>query len=334
MNPSPLLSQIDIGGVWRITIFFGIAFSIIKWVSGSDVAPLSAKLLWSYTLVSALFILEFPLVQFGEVHTAFQATAGQALIEAIFIPIGAIVFRKLIPKLLPYVVSFALLCVWMNWPGFLHAPSFHSAFAALAIPLLVSPYLIGAVVITVLTHHGTTALLILSAQMLALTLRLKKRRLLIFLVAFALSAYFCRAGGPLLNGEERLTKYAEFMGFWAREWRWIILGVGPGSFMWTSLMLDKFQTPLFLQMHSDWLQIVWELGLVGFALTVGVFLSAIKSAWDKPRLLAAIAGCAAFGLTYHPLRFYPPALLIAYIFILAFSCKTSSLQARRSSSFR
>ncbi len=93
-----------------------------------------------------------------------------------------------------------------------------------------------------------------------------------------------------------------------------IAGVGPGSFMWCSLLIDKFKEPMFLQMHSDWLQLAFEEGIVGILLVIATVLIAVKRALSNKRVLMGIAGASVFALTYHPLRFFPSAIMLALIF--------------------
>ncbi len=323
MGPNPLFVQLDLGGVWRIGLFFGVAAGLVFWIRDGSL-PLNVKLLWGYVLLYALFILEFPVVLFGELNTAYQATAGQAFVEALFIPMGAFHFKKQIPRVLPYFVVYALACVWGHWNGLLVAPSFSLAFAALAFPFV--PWWVNvATVATVLGHHGTTALVILAAQLFAYTLHDFKRQastFAVFVVLLLCVAY--TNTGAMFDSGARLHVFAEFMRFWAKEPMWVIFGVGPGSFIWTSILLQPVPYLIHLQMHSDWLQILWELGLVGFGLALWTWTAAVKNAWGNPRLVSALFGAAAFGLTYYPLRFYPTALLTAYIVVAGFNYKSDS----------
>jgi hypothetical protein len=329
VDPLPL---IDIGGVWHLTFFTGIIFIFLYGLFLKLKLPYPIKFLFAYLIIRSLFILEFPTLMFWPYTSNFQTTAAQMLIEVVALPLGAILFERYVEKILIFVAFFSSLCVWMKWPGLLQAPSFNGAFAALALPFLPGWAAVG-VLITIFTHHGSTALLIVAAQLLAYVL---KRPL------WATAGYFLfpllfyialKHSGVGFDSAERLQNYKMFMAFWAKDWHWIVFGVGPGSFMWTSILLSKEKTSLFLQMHSDWLQMIWELGLVGLGLILWVLISAVKNAWKNDVLLSALFGCVAFGLTYHPLRFFPTAFLTAYIFMKAFNYRADSLPVHPSNSF-
>jgi hypothetical protein len=324
-SPSPLWTQVDIGGVWQISYFIGVALILVGWLrhlKPREALPLPAKLLWGYVLLSALFIIEWPAPHFMQYTAAYSRTAAQAFIEVLFIPVGAILFNQQIKRLIPWAVALSLACVWFHWTGLLRAPSFHSSFAALAVPFL--PMWMWPVVgITALTHHGSTALMIMAVQGAVIGwsyrhVKWVKPGMAVLLLACGAAAWI--HSGAMFDGGERLMKWRQFMTFWAQEKKWWVLGVGPGSFMWTSLMLDKFKpNDLFLQMHNDWLQIVFENGLVGLGLVLWTLLAAVKRVWGNPWLLASLAGLAVFGLTYYPLRFAPTALLTAWIMVRCLS---------------
>lgn len=313
---NPLTALIDGDGIWLITIFLGCSIILQEFIiKVTTYKNWAQRILWVYVLNYALYLFMYPVAHFGVYTTAYQVTAGQALIEAFLIPIGAAVFQKTVFKALPTVIVIELACVWLHRGGLMLASSFSLAFAALALPFL--PWWLRALtVFSVLTHHASTALLVLWVQLGAFTLKNKRFWPLFTAVTFAflVMTYF-QQGGGFFHGSGRVGKYNQFMTFWATNPKWVIFGVGPGSFMWTSLLMDKFKGELFLQMHSDWLQILWEYGLVGFLLSVAVFIGAAKDACKNPRSLAAVFGAGAFMLTYHPLHFFPTALLIAVIYV-------------------
>lgn len=333
MEPNPLLTQIDLGGIWHIAIFAGLSLAIVKWLFDWKSLPVSARFLWGYVLIFSLFVLEWPALHFGVYTAAYQVQAGQVFAEAVFTPLAAFIFFRMIRRGIIFLAFFLCVCVWFNIPGLMLAGSFNSALAALTIPFI--PWWAALVVIgTVLTHHASTALMVIAAQLFAFALKTKRARLpLALALPVLVGIAYLHQHGAWFDSTERLVHWKEYMSFWLKEPRWIAIGVGPGSFIWTSAMIDHFSGPIFMQMHNDWLQILWELGAVGLGLVLWVFVSATRSAWDSVESLAGIFGCAAFGLTYHPTRFFPSALLVAWIFVRAFfSCKSDSRQAHPSSS--
>jgi hypothetical protein len=297
-------------GVWHITIaiVLSLAAASLIW---KQPLPRVARALWVYVLVYAIYILEFPARHFGDFTIAYQVTAGQVAVEALLIPLGAMALYKFWHKILPIVVIGELICVWIKHPGLMVAPSFNLALCAVSLPFL-PLWMVVSVAVTALTHHGSTAILILIAQSIGMSRRYPR---LLLLIPFCGLAAWIHSNGPMIDGLERLEHWNKYMSFWwGSGWKTILLGFGPGSFIHTSMWLDKYKAPLFFQMHNDFLQSIWELGIVGFSLIIGVVATAIKRTWDRPKELAAVLGCVAFAIPYHPLRFCPSALVMAVIF--------------------
>lgn len=320
MNPqNPLTVQVDYMGVWHSSIFFGLISGLIFLCTNLNLIPWIAKALFLYVSAFALFILEFPAWIFGSYNTAFQATSGQALAEILIISVMAIAVPfRVIKKILPVVVIGTIVCVWMNWDGLMIAPSFNTALIALALPF-VTPWLWIPSIITIATHHGSTAMLIVIFQLS--TFALKNRRFFKYFlgsaVVFAGLMKF-HSSSSMLDGGERIAKWTSYMSIWSSEWLTTVFGVGPGTFMWMSIEKDAYRPPLFLMMHSDWLQITFEWGLIGLGLTIGSFFVAVRRSWNNPPLLCGLFGLAAFMMTYHPWRFFPSAFLAAVIVAQAF----------------
>lgn len=313
MKPLPLL---DFHGVWHITYFVGLAWIIPVLVFRFSI-PFSLKLLWSWLLIWCLFLLEWPSAHFGVYTSNFQATAGQVFVEAFLIPLIAINFYKAIEKLIPFLAMFLVACVWFNWPGLMHAPSFSMALAAACIPAIPLTkkwiWFSFFIVFTALTHHGSTALVIIGAQLFAFVSknRIKKHWLLLGIIIAVASAFFFQPSHN--SGTERLHNWVEYFTFWAKDWKHIIFGMGPGSFVWYSVLTYPYQTGMYLQIHNDYLEVLWALGLVGFTFLVGAVYEVVKRAWNQNILsLAGILGSMAFMLTYEPLEYFPSALLIAF----------------------
>lgn len=315
---------VDPYGVWGVVYFLLIAFGVIVCVKDQP-WPIPTRVLLIYALLYSLFLFEFPARHFANLTRAYQYTAAQAFVETIVIVYLATKQSKVIELCIAPFALISCLAVWTHTTGLLNAPSFNSAFAALLMPFV--PLWVALIILaTVLAHHGSTALLILGAQLLSIAIRKHKFRpyfagILILLFGIA----YLHHNGPLLDGLERLQKYGEYFDFWSQSNTWVFFGAGPGTFMWTSIMMSHFKPPLFLQMHSDWLQIIWELGMVGFFLALFTVNQAIDMNQNRPRIFAGILGVIAFGMTYHPLRFAPTALICAWIFYKAFNGETQDL---------
>lgn len=325
-RPELLTVIVDPFGIWHTTLFFGLLLALIFWVRVQK-----WELLWVYALAQALYLVEYPALSFGRDHIAYQATAGQALVEAMLIPYLALACPNLIKKILPVFVVIEMLSVWVFHRGIMGQESFDTALLALCVPALPSWFVLP-IALTALTRHGSTAVVILLVETLLLLPR-RWRNIFVFLdtalvAALGLTIYIRHLGLGDFDLGNRLTVWKLMMSTWATSWENIFLGVGAGSFTGQSMTIGKFQSPIFLQMHNDWLQIMRDLGLIGFGLASEMVGRAVRLSKERPTVLAGVVGSCVFALAYHPLRFFPSALMVAFYFAEALSSKPDSLQTR------
>ena len=330
---------------WRLTWFFLCSFTIAKLFFSAKMSKSNKSAHWSflifpYLLIYCAFIFEFPLNQYGDFQRCFESNAAQTFIEALCIPLLAFVFRDQAWKALHSFVCFEIVAVWFRIPDFFTAPSFATAFIALSIPFVCNRIRFFGL-LTILFHHGSTALVIIAFELLAYGW-IKREKLKEYVQEFFaggivivlfLIALIQNKSDLFLGSESRIQVWTRFMCEWAYSWHYalidplkihfrnILIGTGPGSFMWISLIRDHFKTPAFMQLHSDVLQIIFELGLIGFILSFALFFRAVNKVKENAKLLAGLLGTLAFCLTYHPLRYGLSATLIALIFVDSLSYK-------------
>lgn len=102
---------------------------------------------------------------------------------------------------------------------------------------------------------------------------------------------------------------------WKRSIDWffnhgnIYTGMGLGTYWRLGPFIQKLQNPgtdprnLFNFMHSDFLQIFFEMGLIGLFLSIGVFLRSLIKSLKDPYLFASVLTFGAVCFFNMPLRF-------------------------------
>lgn len=336
MNPENPLFIILQADLWRYGLFAVMSVCLISFITfqAKRIGWIAATF-WGYILASALMTLEFPSTPFGFYTNAFIGSAGQTFAEALLIPLAVLSLPFSIFKrswfVLEFLICLEIVSVWVIGHGVMIAPSFDTSLIAIFMPFMPG-WLALISVITILAHHGSTAMMILIAQCVFFAFRSKNGKLCAaLLIPLCIAAMVFHSHGPHLDGDQRLMAWKSFLEHWwngtafmgsdggkdvimlrfGGTWVSRMFGTGAGSFTWLSLMVEPHLA--FLSAHSEPVQIVFELGLVGLGLAVATFVTAIKSAWDKPCLLAMIVGIVGCGLTYHPSRFAPTAILICFV---------------------
>lgn len=115
---------------------------------------------------------------------------------------------------------------------------------------------------------------------------------------------------------------------WALVWRdfwhgplWAKLfgnGLGSTPLLVPLLQLDARYDPqssrFFMYLHNDWLQLLYEAGLIGFGLSVALYLGAVYHSRYNPRWAAMLAAYGVAMLTNFPL--HQPLLALLGIVLL------------------
>ncbi len=92
-----------------------------------------------------------------------------------------------------------------------------------------------------------------------------------------------------------------------------ITGTGPGSFEWiaTTIRVDAAGAKMWL--HSDWLQILFEYGLIGLGLAVVAYAYVGRRLTNRPCSLVTWLSLGIAMLVYSPLQFWYVQFLVAYL---------------------
>ncbi len=318
---------------WRLINLAGMTtllFVLVYRASKSLGYPI--PITWGYFLLRALLVFENPLfhgdwsfhnsngVSF-KLPTQLDQTAGQAFAQLLLIPLVVFVMPK---RHFRYWQTFFLgiglietYFMLNDGEALMGASSFDSAFIAALMPFTgvytVGPFLLS----IVLSARAATAVMILgTATAAGLVAHFKNwKAAVLTLVSMALFIWFCTFLPSLhgLSSAGRVPAWIRFMEWWKVEASWTF-GTGIGTFQWIGPAIDGLEgSRLFMHMHNDWLQILFEGGVLGLLLAVSSFGFLLWRSWNRPKLFAAVVGLGVFALTYHPLRFFPTALFIACV---------------------
>ena len=121
------------------------------------------------------------------------------------------------------------------------------------------------------------------------------------------------AGHDLFDSNGRMTVWKLAFPFW---WKTAnpFLGIGLGSFWHVGpwLTLHRFWQP-FLWLHSDWLQVLFESGILGLALVTSLFCQAVYFAKNNTVLCISLLTYGAWAIANFPLHNPISALLGVFL---------------------
>lgn len=291
-----------------IAFFIGSAL-FFAFKAKSEARPL--VLLWSYCVISASAVGIYPYF-----NVAGQPHALMALTLLIAVPGMIIVLCK--TNNLKSAISFLASLMYLNagitfyqgW-GLANAGSFDAAIFMATLPLFInikvfeldrSDWFHTAFgVFFVGWTQSNTGAMILAAYGAFYMLQKGKKGLLFGLGLIALSiAFFHKKGGS--SGFARLEGWKHYMGMWTKDANQF-LGSGIGTFQGMGPLLPEVPSTkeVYLYMHNDYLQILFEGGAIGFVLLL-FSIAWLFSIASSARLKFAVIGFAVCMITYSPLH--------------------------------
>lgn len=200
----------------------------------------------------------------------------------------------------------------------LGAPTISSCYLAASITV-VPRYMLAIWIPVIIYYGGSTAKAILIAQGLLWIYNRGWKKTFWFTSSFvgACAVNFVNQFREA-SFTSRLEHWEMFWNYWFKA-KFIVQGFGLGSMEWLGFLIQRkvhhmWHAPLpwlsplskasateyFREVHSDWYQILLELGVVGFVLSVLVFVRFFKNASKEIRY--PLIAFAVWGLTYHPLH--------------------------------
>lgn len=141
-------------------------------------------------------------------------------------------------------------------------------------------------------------------------------------------AGFALQGTMLLNGSGRYEIWKMSYEYFLQQGQhYTGLGLGTFQMFGPLIQIDNaiahgaHDTNIvgFIWMHNDWLQVLFESGLIGLVVTAAVFTMAIYKSRSKPAIFTALITFGAVAIIQMPLRWIFFDILAAWLLVEAFS---------------
>lgn len=204
--------------------------------------------------------------------------------------------------------------VWMNqfgWGVLFTWPSFETAMAALVLPFLYHErdrhHNVIAVILWayIAYYHGTTGLLCGIFGLVAYLLCIRQWWVAIIPGLTLPLVLWMHGPGPRTSG--RIEAWTTYMDWW-EHFANPVWGLGTGAAEWVIPFISwKPDATALAQtmnlMHNDWLQIVFDTGLVGLLSSLIIYTWALYRLWPKPQYFATAVAFGVAMLSYFPLHY-------------------------------
>lgn len=283
-----------------------------------------------YFVCSALYLTFSPWSTWGELQFRVDTSSAQAALEwAGAVGICVLLFKqgqKAFYELIEAVMFLNNFAVLIFGFGIFNAYSVDSTMAAITFPIVlyniinrkktkrITVYSVIAITLPVIVSiktGGTSFFYIFLAEFLVFSILRKEYRIAVIGAVILALTGFARLGEQayFTNTSGRFETWKKTMVWWVDNVNWFV-GSGTGSFWWLGSAIQDKKTGLLAFMHNDWLQILFEQGIIGLALMAALFVQAFRRT-KKLHLRVTLAGISVAMLAQYPLR-----MMLGLVFVL------------------
>lgn len=307
-------------------VFLTVAFC--KWVYEKTDLLIAAALF--YSMMSALYLFANPNEVWGTLQGRIDSSSALTFIHIILVTFLAIRLseadRILSLKIISAITLIDCFLVLKYGFGIYNASSHDTAVIAMTLPVIMFSFtgwirwfafaLVLAAVVG--TAGGATAYFVLAGAAGGYLLVKKKWLTIAAMAVIILGIGYLREGNSLVQSSDRFSQWEALMQWWSINSN-LFFGTGTGSFDWLSPMiqgpdrLKSGESGFFLMMHNEYLQVLFEQGIIGFILFGAVWVRAMWRSIDRPWLFSAMSATSVCFLTQFPLRFFLSQFLIALL---------------------
>lgn len=331
---------------WRAEQYLGLLILLVP-LAGvvARRAGLLAGLAFFYVLASSVTIFQNPVSLYEYAQDKMDVVSARAFAATILVTLFVITAgpraRRRAWQALEMLVLFnAALVVWYG-NGLFHANSVDAAFTVMAIPVLW--FRRGSILrrrvrlgyirffgllllplAAVLRGGGSTAPFAAVAAIVGALIAHRKisiKKLVmtaIVILTIGLLIGWLLNGDELLDSNGRSYSWRLFMAWWLTNANWWV-GTGSGTFEWLGYGIKSANEgkaaveAIFIWFHNDYLQVLFEQGIIGLTLIGGLWAQTLWKARARPWLFSSLSACSVIMLTHFPLRFFITQLFITLL---------------------
>lgn len=294
------------------------------------------KAIWAYYLFLSLAVCYLPHTQslfMKEVQEAFMWNSCRNLLQLIVFPaIFLTMNRDNREHVYNLLIGFAIvdaIFLMITKRGIIEANTFDATIIACLIPICLSRFskwyilvfkmvaLILIIAAAIVIKSRTAGLVIGTIGLIYFFYYFKNMYLKILV---ALSTIFCAISYyPKLHEDPRIEMWQNMLTWWYQRTN-IWIGTGPGGLEWIGLFIEPpkvFAQYRFVLMHNDWLQTMFETGIIGLILLVILYFYVAWKLRKRIDKLSAWFGIGAGMCFYYPMH---ATVIQIYGLLLMSSC--------------
>ena len=332
--------------VWRTHQLYGLLFAsgLFCYLTINTMGKAYALALF-YSLASAIWLFQNPVEVWPGLMIRIDATsANAAIILVLTSAIAAFLSIDKVKKLFLFLTSVVFInciIVLFRGNGLFNVSSMDLAVAALFLPVMIyvaNKYffdglalLILVPIVAIFTYHGRTGVIMISTMsLLFLWWKGKRKTALAILVFVALPVLVWAVLKAIeTNRIEQMSGIYGRLSAWREAFEWwvpnanLFFGTGTGSYQWIGPSIANRKTQVYLFLHNEYLQTLFEQGILGLVLWGAVAFNAFKKTiFTNFYLFTTLVLLAVMSFTQYPFRFFITQLAAVLLIRLAQETET------------
>ncbi len=265
----------------------------------------TASVLMGYVLIRGVFAFSSN-PELGQSFTGALSFGSSILLCGLFVWAPRSHVAKVLVILEAVAVIDALLVLKFGF-GIFNARTMDTTFLSIMTPVILRRRFMGILTIGlflyVIYSYGEVMAwsTLIGATMAGLFLKVRWA----FWLALAASPMAVLKVYTLVDKGSRPREWVHLMNWWwdhANVW----VGTGPGSFEWLGPWIEikaGMTNDLYMSMHNDHLQLIFEYGFVGYVLFATLFAQALWSSRREVWLFASLVGFSVAMIGYFPVQY-------------------------------
>lgn len=288
----------------------GIIFISIIIFMNSKFSFRSVCALYAFVATATLTFWPYESIVMQAFKYQQRASFAQSLVYLVMavLLIGERRLMRGLVTLISWVFMLDAVAILFGFWGITWGLSFDAAFIVLMLPIFYKPTMYHRVItalalMAVWKVGGATSYLVMAGLITGAAISYRNWLWLTILPVLFCIGYYSQ-GQNLWLSQGRLD-------MWSAYFLWFInnsnhyLGSGLGSFEWLGQMIYFDTVGAYTFAHNDYLQVLFEMGIVGLVLFTGTLLEALWRLRNEPLYFSTALGFCAFMLTYSPLHVFP-----------------------------
>jgi hypothetical protein len=312
---------------WTVCLAFGMTvFSALRIyqaaLNGIPMDPVIREFIRSAEAAIVAFLLTVMIIQALSIRAWTKIFKILAIVNALALCVDSLFFTT---KGLMNGMTWAQFREHEPW-GILLNASMSGCFSGAVYPLFHRrEKLFRALIVLSILAAGRSLPVAVLFSGIGITLLMAKRyRALSVAVVASIAVGLLLKGNHLLNPRGRDFIWSLSFAHFRDHLPWSV-GGGLGSFYVVGpAICNHAKGPIFVWLHSDWFQTLFEQGIIGFVLVVAMYAHALWSARKTPALLSALVAYAAFAVANMPLRYPVSGLFGAFLIRWALEKRASN----------